>query len=59
FYPFHTTKKHGMGIGLSICRSIIENHQGRLWVETNHGPGATFLVAIPSRPNDGAPMRRS
>jgi PAS domain S-box-containing protein len=53
FQPFHTTKSKGMGIGLSVSRSIVENHQGRLWAETNDGPGATFLVAIPLRPSSG------
>jgi C4-dicarboxylate-specific signal transduction histidine kinase len=48
FHPFYTTKAHGMGIGLSVSRSIVENHQGRLWAERNDGPGATFLVSIPS-----------
>ena len=51
FNPFYTTKSHGMGIGLSVSRSIVENHQGRLWAQTNDGPGATFLVSIPSRPD--------
>jgi signal transduction histidine kinase len=55
FHPFYTTKSHGMGIGLSVSRSIIENHQGRLWAERNDGPGATFLVSIPSQAGrDGA-----
>jgi len=47
FDAFYTTKSHGMGIGLSVSRSIIERHQGRLWAESNDGPGATFSFSIP------------
>src|SRR6185437_2599152 len=41
FDAFHTTKPDGMGIGLSVSRSIIERHHGRLWAEPNDGPGTT------------------
>jgi PAS domain S-box-containing protein len=47
FEAFYTTKTDGMGIGLSISRSIIEAHQGRLWATPNDGPGSTFSFAIP------------
>lgn len=47
FESFYTTKNEGMGIGLSISRSIIEKHHGRLWATPNDGPGATFSFSIP------------
>jgi C4-dicarboxylate-specific signal transduction histidine kinase len=47
FDAFYTTKEGGMGIGLSVSRSIIERHHGRLWAEPNDGPGATFAFSIP------------
>jgi signal transduction histidine kinase len=50
FETFYTTKSSGMGIGLSVSRAIIENHQGRLWAAPNDGPGAAFSFSIPCRP---------
>jgi len=50
FQAFYTTKTGGMGIGLSVSRSIIERHHGRLWGELNDGPGATFSFSIPCEP---------
>ena len=50
FDAFYTTKSGGMGIGLSVSRSIVERHQGRLWAEPNDGPGATFSFSIPLEP---------
>ncbi len=50
FDPFYTTKTSGMGIGLSVSRSIIESHHGRLWATLNDGPGATFSFSIPCEP---------
>ena len=47
FEAFYTTKSNGMGIGLSVSRSIIESHHGRLWATRNDGPGATFSFSIP------------
>jgi PAS domain S-box-containing protein len=64
FEAFYTTKSDGMGIGLSVSRSIIETHNGRLWAEANNGPGVTLYACIPPfseeqmddlPPRDGAP----
>ncbi|MBB4169012.1 PAS domain S-box protein [Rhizobium sp. BK538] len=48
FQAFYTTKSDGMGIGLSVSRSIIESHKGRLWAEPNNGVGATFAFVVPA-----------
>jgi signal transduction histidine kinase len=47
FEPFYTTKADGMGIGLSVSRTIIEAHHGRLWATSSDGAGATFCFSIP------------
>jgi signal transduction histidine kinase len=54
FDAFYTTKSSGMGIGLSVSRSIIESHKGRLWATPNDGSGATFSFSIPCGPQDVA-----
>jgi two-component system, LuxR family, sensor kinase FixL len=48
FQPFVTTKAEGMGIGLSVCRTIVEAHGGRLWVEPNLGGGSVFRFTLPA-----------
>ena len=50
FDTFYSTKPQGMGMGLAIARSIIENHGGRLWALPNDGPGMTFQFALPVKP---------
>jgi len=50
FSPFFSTKEHGMGMGLNICRSIIEFHRGRLWFEPNPGGGSVFKFTLQRKP---------
>jgi two-component system sensor kinase FixL len=49
FQPFFTTKKEGLGVGLSISRSIVENHGGRMWYVRNPSGGTTFAFTLPVR----------
>ncbi len=47
FESFFTTKSHGMGLGLSISRSIVEAHGGRIWLDVDRRDGATFYFSVP------------
>ena len=49
FDPFYSTKDEGMGIGLSVCRTIVEAHNGRIWAENVQGGGAVFVMRLPGK----------
>jgi two-component system sensor kinase FixL len=59
FETFYTTKPEGMGMGLPICRSIIEAHEGRLWATTNEPRGAVFQFTLPPDRNETVPAERA
>ena len=54
FEPFYTTKSAGMGMGLSISRSILQSHGGRLWATANDGPGTSFHFSLPKYQEEGS-----
>ena len=59
FKPFYTTKSAGLGMGLSICRSIVNAHGGRLWADANQPRGAVFRFTVPTSQEPSEPRSRS
>jgi len=59
FNSFFTTKPKGMGLGLSIARTLVEAHGGRIWAENGPGEGAVFHIELPVAGATGAPLRGS
>ena len=54
FEPFETTKRRGMGLGLSLSREIVKAHGGRLWLDRTDATGSKFVVELPNK--SGAPL---
>jgi hypothetical protein len=52
FDAFYTTKPAGLGLGLSVSRSIVQKHGGQLWATANDGPGTTFQFTVPKCDED-------
>ena len=58
FTAFYTTKPKGMGMGLAICRSMVEAHGGRMWASANEPRGAVFQFTLPLERDESIPARR-
>ena len=59
FEAFYTTKAEGMGMGLAICRSIIEAHGGRIWADANSPRGAVFQFTLPLKQDQTIPAEHT
>jgi signal transduction histidine kinase len=57
FEPFVTTKPEGLGLGLSIARTVVDTHGGRIWAENGKGSGATISFLLPTAPVSAEPVR--